>query len=131
MCTFTCQTHFFYIIDPPEVRGCRRKILPEAPGSPPAAPGGPAALGRFKDESCVQTSNTPQYAYLNPPRFWCLRAANRPPGVFFSTSGVIGTPKHPQKTDPITKKEKVCRFYENRVVWALSCVFLNVFVRQT
>ena len=69
--------------------------------------------------------------YTTPPRFWCLRAANRPPGVFFSTSGVIGTPKKPQKTDPITKKEKVCRFYENRVVWALSCVFLNVFVRQT
>jgi hypothetical protein len=70
-------------------------------------------------------------SYFNPPSGGLPRAAPGPQGVFFSTSGVIGTPKNSKKTENISRNEILCRFFENRVIWALSCWDLNKIAGQS
>ena len=62
---------------------------------------------------------------INPPSGGGLGAARGPQGVFFSTSGAIGTPKNSKKTDNIPRNEFLCRIFYIRVTEALSWRYLN------
>ena len=70
-------------------------------------------------------SHTVNKERVNPPSGGLARAAPGPQGVFFSTSGVIGTPKNSKKTDNIPRNEFLCRIFYIRVTEALSWRYLN------
>ena len=73
------------------------------------------------------TSTSP----FNPPSGGLPGASGGPQGVFFFTSGVIGTPKPNQKTENISRNEILCRFFDIRVIRALSCWDLNKIAGQS
>ena len=62
---------------------------------------------------------------VNPPSGGLPGASGGPQGVFFSTSGAIGTPKNSKKTDNIPRNEFLCRIFYIRVTEALSWRYLN------
>ena len=68
---------------------------------------------------------TCQTHIFNPPSGGLPGAAPGPQGVFFSTSGAIGTPKNSKKTDNIPRNEFLCRIFYMRVTEALSWRYLN------